>query len=126
MRGGVSFTFELVFRLSYPFHVLQLLSLEEPWTLILDDALANSFIAPVTEDIKDDHQLTCKFWFIEIFVYSVNTIYLVPTVNILPILGLHLGWIILLSKGGIFFIVHGSSSKPFFLKFFLIDNEKFY
>ncbi|KAK7860233.1 zinc finger protein zpr1 [Quercus suber] len=45
----------------YPFHVLQFLSLEEPWsswTLILDDALANSFIAPVTEDIKDDHQLT--------------------------------------------------------------------
>lgn len=36
----------------------KLLSLEEPWTLILDDALANSFIAPVTEDIKDDHQLT--------------------------------------------------------------------
>ncbi|KAM3738794.1 hypothetical protein ACB098_09G157500 [Castanea mollissima] len=36
----------------------KLLSLEEPWTLVLDDALANSFIAPVTEDIKDDHQLT--------------------------------------------------------------------
>ncbi|KAG4180113.1 hypothetical protein ERO13_A10G145401v2 [Gossypium hirsutum] len=29
----------------------------EPWTLILDDALANSFIAPATDDIKDDHQL---------------------------------------------------------------------
>ena len=40
---------------------LQLLSLEEPWTLILDDELANSFISPVTDDIKDDHQLTCKF-----------------------------------------------------------------
>lgn len=36
----------------------KLLILEEPWTLILDDALANSFIAPVTEDIKDDGQLT--------------------------------------------------------------------
>ncbi|KAB8392298.1 hypothetical protein FH972_024813 [Carpinus fangiana] len=36
----------------------KLLSLEEPWTLILDDALANSFVAPVTEDIKDDHQMT--------------------------------------------------------------------
>lgn len=35
----------------------KLLSLEEPWTLILDDALANSFVAPVTDDIKDDPQL---------------------------------------------------------------------
>nr|POE52739.1 zinc finger protein zpr1 [Quercus suber] len=43
------------------FMLIVFLSLEEPWsswTLILDDALANSFIAPVTEDIKDDHQLT--------------------------------------------------------------------
>ncbi|GAB4834311.1 hypothetical protein Ancab_032563 [Ancistrocladus abbreviatus] len=36
----------------------KLLSLEEPWTLIIDDPLANSFIAPATDDIKDDHQLT--------------------------------------------------------------------
>ncbi|KAF7145616.1 hypothetical protein RHSIM_Rhsim04G0157300 [Rhododendron simsii] len=36
----------------------KLLSLEEPWTLILDDALANSFVAPATDDIQDDHQLT--------------------------------------------------------------------
>ncbi|XP_054779233.1 uncharacterized protein LOC129287105 [Prosopis cineraria] len=36
----------------------KLLSLEEPWTLILDDALANSFIAPATDDLKDDNQLT--------------------------------------------------------------------
>nr|BAB09120.1 zinc finger protein-like [Arabidopsis thaliana] len=36
----------------------KLLSFEQPWTLILDDELANSFIAPVTDDIKDDHQLT--------------------------------------------------------------------
>uniref|UniRef100_A0A803PK65 Zinc finger ZPR1-type domain-containing protein n=1 Tax=Cannabis sativa TaxID=3483 RepID=A0A803PK65_CANSA len=36
----------------------KLLSFEEPWTLILDDALSNSFIAPVTDDMKDDHQLT--------------------------------------------------------------------
>ncbi|KAI4296961.1 hypothetical protein L6164_036876 [Bauhinia variegata] len=36
----------------------KLLSLEEPWTLILDDALANSFIAPVTDDLNDDNQLT--------------------------------------------------------------------
>ncbi|KAJ7969281.1 Zinc finger protein ZPR1 [Quillaja saponaria] len=32
--------------------------LGDPWTLILDDALANSFIAPVTDDLKDDQQLT--------------------------------------------------------------------
>ncbi|CAI9108223.1 OLC1v1007777C1 [Oldenlandia corymbosa var. corymbosa] len=36
----------------------QLLSLEKPWTLIIDDALANSFVAPATDDIKDDHQLS--------------------------------------------------------------------
>ncbi|KAF7842539.1 zinc finger protein ZPR1-like [Senna tora] len=36
----------------------KLLSLEQPWTLILDDALANSFIAPATDDLKDDNQLT--------------------------------------------------------------------
>lgn len=43
---------------------MQLLSLEDPWTLILDDALANSFVAPVIDDIKDDHQLTCKLFFV--------------------------------------------------------------
>lgn len=41
--------------------VPQLVNIEEPWTLILDDALANSFIAPATDDMKDDRQLTCKF-----------------------------------------------------------------
>lgn len=40
---------------------VQLKSLEEPWTLIIDDALANSFIAPATDEIKDDTQLSCKF-----------------------------------------------------------------
>lgn len=35
----------------------KLLNVEDPWTLILDDGLANSFIAPATDDIKDDHQL---------------------------------------------------------------------
>ncbi|XVF37539.1 hypothetical protein REPUB_Repub20aG0017500 [Reevesia pubescens] len=34
-----------------------ILSMAEPWTLILDDPLANSFIAPATDDIKDYHQL---------------------------------------------------------------------
>uniref|UniRef100_A0A5B7BA03 Putative zinc finger protein ZPR1 isoform X1 n=1 Tax=Davidia involucrata TaxID=16924 RepID=A0A5B7BA03_DAVIN len=38
----------------------KLLSMEEPWTLIIDDALANSFVAPATDDIKDDHQLTSE------------------------------------------------------------------
>lgn len=36
----------------------QLKSLEEPWTLILDDALSNSFIAPVTDEMKEDSQLS--------------------------------------------------------------------
>ncbi|XP_042508897.1 zinc finger protein ZPR1-like [Macadamia integrifolia] len=38
--------------------LIKLLSLEEPWTLILDDALANSFVAPITDALKDDHQMT--------------------------------------------------------------------
>uniref|UniRef100_A0A7C9CWJ2 Zinc finger ZPR1-type domain-containing protein n=1 Tax=Opuntia streptacantha TaxID=393608 RepID=A0A7C9CWJ2_OPUST len=38
----------------------KLLSLEEPWTLIIDDALANSFVAPVTDNIQDDSQLTLE------------------------------------------------------------------
>ncbi|CAL5354701.1 unnamed protein product [Camellia sinensis] len=37
---------------------LSLLSVEDPWTLIIDDALANSFVAPATDDVKDDHQLS--------------------------------------------------------------------
>nr|XP_043634393.1 zinc finger protein ZPR1-like [Erigeron canadensis] len=40
--------------------LVKLLSLEEPWTLIMDDALANSFIAPACDDIKDDQQLTIE------------------------------------------------------------------
>ncbi|KAK1319716.1 hypothetical protein QJS10_CPB04g01917 [Acorus calamus] len=35
----------------------KILSVDEPWTLIIDDALSNSFISPVTESIEDDHQL---------------------------------------------------------------------
>lgn len=35
-----------------------LLSLEEPWSLIIDDALANSFVAPITDALEDDNQLT--------------------------------------------------------------------
>ncbi|XP_024973725.1 zinc finger protein ZPR1 homolog isoform X7 [Cynara cardunculus var. scolymus] len=44
--------------LDFRARLVKLLSIEEPWTLVLDDAMANSFIAPVTDDIKDDHQLT--------------------------------------------------------------------
>ncbi|ERN20325.1 zinc finger protein ZPR1 isoform X1 [Amborella trichopoda] len=36
----------------------QFLKVEKPWTLIVDDALANSFVAPITDAIEDDHQLT--------------------------------------------------------------------
>lgn len=61
--------FDLVVSQMQPSTILQLLSLEEPWTLILDDALANSFVAPVTEDIKDDLQLACKFWFLIKLLY---------------------------------------------------------
>lgn len=35
----------------------KLLDLAEPWTLIIDDALASSFVAPVTDAIEDDKQL---------------------------------------------------------------------
>ncbi|VFQ59908.1 unnamed protein product [Cuscuta campestris] len=35
----------------------KLLCLERHWTLVIDDALANSFVAPVTDDMKDDEQL---------------------------------------------------------------------
>jgi len=38
----------------------KLLSLQEPWTLILDDALAASFVAPATDSLEDDNQLTIE------------------------------------------------------------------
>lgn len=65
--------------------VLQLLSLEEPWTLILDDALANSFVAPATDDIQDDHQLTCKYlkWFPGLFKVDKWLDFLTDAVHIL-------------------------------------------
>ncbi|CAI0375472.1 unnamed protein product [Linum tenue] len=44
--------------LDFRSRLIKLLNLEKPWTLILDDALANSFIAPATDDIKEDQQLT--------------------------------------------------------------------
>ncbi|RZB42067.1 Zinc finger protein ZPR1 isoform B [Glycine soja] len=50
----------------------KLLSLEEAWTLILDDALANSFVAPATDDLKEDNQLSCKFSNLDIKLYFVQ------------------------------------------------------
>lgn len=44
--------------LDFQARLKKLLSLDEAWTLILDDALANSFVAPATDDLKDDDQLT--------------------------------------------------------------------
>lgn len=38
-------------------HLQKLLKVEEEWTLVLDDALANSFIAPATDDFESDTQL---------------------------------------------------------------------
>ncbi|CAN6309236.1 unnamed protein product [Urochloa humidicola] len=38
----------------------KLLNLQEPWTLILDDGLAASFIAPATDKLEDDKQLTIE------------------------------------------------------------------
>lgn len=38
----------------------KLLSLQEPWTLILDDGLAASFVAPATDSLEDDKQLTIE------------------------------------------------------------------
>ncbi|XP_073005458.1 uncharacterized protein [Typha latifolia] len=35
----------------------KLLSLEDPWVLIIDDALAASFVSPITDSIEDDSQL---------------------------------------------------------------------
>lgn len=32
----------------------------EPWTLIIDDAMASSFVSPVTDSIEDDAQLIGK------------------------------------------------------------------
>lgn len=37
--------------------LLTLQKVEEPWTLIIDDSLASSFVQPVTDVIEDDHQL---------------------------------------------------------------------
>lgn len=56
---------------------MQLLGLEQSWTLILDDALANSFIAPGTDDIKDDHQLTCKSCFLNLWYMLLKCYHLV-------------------------------------------------
>ncbi|OAY84047.1 zinc finger protein ZPR1 homolog [Ananas comosus] len=41
----------------FKLRLTKLLSLEEPWTLIIDDPLAGSFISPATDAIEDDTQL---------------------------------------------------------------------
>ncbi|XP_066367499.1 LOW QUALITY PROTEIN: uncharacterized protein [Miscanthus floridulus] len=38
----------------------KLLSLQEAWTLIIDDGLAASFVAPSTDSLEDDSQLTME------------------------------------------------------------------
>ncbi|KAL8513056.1 hypothetical protein ACS0TY_019297 [Phlomoides rotata] len=56
----------------------KLKSLEAPWTLILDDALSNSFVAPATDDFKDDSQLTCKFclpWIFMFLIYNTSSVF---------------------------------------------------
>ncbi|ONK56408.1 uncharacterized protein A4U43_C10F8230 [Asparagus officinalis] len=40
--------------------LMKLLELEESWTLILDDAMASSFISPITDAIEDDKQLIAE------------------------------------------------------------------
>ena len=35
----------------------EFIALEKPWTLVLSDPLANTFVAPCTEDLADDPRL---------------------------------------------------------------------
>lgn len=42
--------------------ILQLLSLKKPWTLIIDDALAGSFISPAADSFEEDHKLVGKIF----------------------------------------------------------------
>ncbi|KAG0566349.1 hypothetical protein KC19_7G057100 [Ceratodon purpureus] len=44
----------------FDLHLQKLLRAEEQFTLVLDDALANSFIAPATDDFESDTQLTSE------------------------------------------------------------------
>lgn len=46
----------------YIFQYVTIFFLEEPWALILDDALAASFVAPATRSIEHDSQPTSKFF----------------------------------------------------------------
>jgi hypothetical protein len=39
-----------------------LLALNQEWTMILEDPLANSFIAPATDNPEDDHQVGAWLW----------------------------------------------------------------
>lgn len=42
---------------NFKLRLKKLLDIEEPWTLILDDGLARSFISPTADAIEDDRQL---------------------------------------------------------------------
>ncbi|XP_039140216.1 zinc finger protein ZPR1-like [Dioscorea cayenensis subsp. rotundata] len=41
----------------FKLRLTKLLEVVEPWTLIIDDAMASSFVSPVTDSIEDDAQL---------------------------------------------------------------------
>ncbi|CAA7396647.1 unnamed protein product [Spirodela intermedia] len=43
--------------LDFKERLAKLLNMEQPWTLIIDDALSSSFVSPATDAIEDDHQL---------------------------------------------------------------------
>ncbi|KAL9276329.1 hypothetical protein ACSQ67_026129 [Phaseolus vulgaris] len=74
----------------------KLLSLEEPWTLILDDALANSFVAPATDDPKEDNQLACKIsnsdikLYFEQIKFTFSRVEILNSISMMPILFLYI------------------------------------
>ncbi|XP_078434019.1 uncharacterized protein LOC144705292 [Wolffia australiana] len=43
--------------LDFKERLAKLLNMEKPWTLIIDDALSSSFVAPITDALEDDRQL---------------------------------------------------------------------
>ncbi|KAL9276855.1 hypothetical protein ACSQ67_025596 [Phaseolus vulgaris] len=72
------------------------LSLEEPWTLILDDALANSFVAPAIDDPKEDNQLACKIsnsyikLYFERIKFTFSRVEILNSISMMPILFLYI------------------------------------
>jgi hypothetical protein len=53
----------------------QLLSLQEPWTSILDDGLAASFVALATDSLEDDSQLTSKLLMNQIHIWEYQRMF---------------------------------------------------